>query len=771
MYLQEFENKKHSYIYIREHESYIQYNIVKIGRTKLIPERNMLYKTSEYYSGKFVRIYEVKFNEDIKIEYNLKKYFKYLHRIKNGGTEFYDKQIINEIEDFFSKFNYSFRLLSEEEINKKLLDYLIRENQKYIKKINDLILSYILKKRQIKKSVIIIKRFILKYIKTFKKNKDINNLIINEIPSPDLLTSIQPFPYQTEIINNSIEYFQTNDKGILVLSCGVGKTFTSLWVTKGLLSKKILIGVPNLLLIKQWYNDVLTIFPNYDKSKILIISGEINNQSIEYFLKKNLNDCIILTTYASAFKIYQITEKLQYSFDMKILDECHHLTCIDYSSIDKENSRQFIMTLEISSTKQLALTATLKEIECELVNCKTISNTNIDFFGEIIERRCLYWAIHEKVVCDYIINVIETKESEITEDINTLSIQKDEDKKLLLAAYAGLQSLLTNNTHHILIYCNKIDNTIKIKKYIKYLLKNKIFESLKENMYYDNYHSEQNSFELKTSLNNFLSSPKGILSCVYGLGEGWDCKKLDGVVFAENMSSSIRIVQSALRSGRKNKDEPNKINKLILPILDLKNLIDKENPDFQKLRQIIWQMAWEDENIIEKIFISNFDETNKNKGGSVNHPSDKEENNTSIILTGLKQIERPPGISYNRAKFILAKNNIKSIQLYNDFCMKDNRFYKNPEEQYGTEFKGWVDYLSIEYKYYDKYDCVQKINEYLNLYQDLNNYTLNLSFICEELCKLDNNFPPFGTWIEYYDLNSLSDLIKIEIKLKKVKLF
>ena len=68
---------------------------------------------------------------------------------------------------------------------------------------------------------------------------------------------------------------------------------------------------------------------------------------------------------------------------------------------------------------------------------------------------------------------------------------------------------------------------------------------------------------LRCMLANFEKSKFGIISCVYCLGEGWDFPLLDGVVFAENMSSNIRIVQSALRASRKNKNEPNKITKIL----------------------------------------------------------------------------------------------------------------------------------------------------------------------------------------------------------------
>ena len=84
-------------------------------------------------------------------------------------------------------------------------------------------------------------------------------------------------------------------------------------------------------------------------------------------------------------------------------------------------------------------------------------------------------------------------------------------------------------------------------------------------LYYSNYHSEMKSKDQKEIINNFEKAKFGIITCVYCLGEGWDFPLLDGVVFAENMTSNIRIVQSALRASRKNKKDTNKKTKIIRP--------------------------------------------------------------------------------------------------------------------------------------------------------------------------------------------------------------
>ncbi len=55
----------------------------------------------------------------------------------------------------------------------------------------------------------------------------------------------------------------------MALICGVGKTLISLWIAKELASNTIIIGVPNILLLKQWKNTVNILFPDVP---ILIVS-------------------------------------------------------------------------------------------------------------------------------------------------------------------------------------------------------------------------------------------------------------------------------------------------------------------------------------------------------------------------------------------------------------------------------------------------------------------------------------------------------------------
>ena len=294
-------------------------------------------------------------------------------------------------------------------------------------------------------------------------------------------------------------------------------------------------------------------------------------------------------------------------------------------------------------------------------------------------------------------------------------------------------------------------------------------------LYYSNYHSEMKSKDQKEIINNFEKAKYGIITCVYCLGEGWDFPLLDAVVFAENMSSNIRIVQSALRASRKNKHQPNKITKIILPILNKDDWLENnENPDLKKVREVIYQMGLEDETITQKIKVFIIDiEKQKPK------PRVKEERKTIDELgeyddeltqkLRLKTIKRTTlGTSYEKARKIIADKNIKSKESYYKLCEKDNRLTKEPEIVFKGQFTNWIEYLSIERIYYDLETCKTKIGEYLLSYPEIKKHYLDLSFISNELCKIDALFPPNGLWVEYYNVKDLRDIIIITNKKKKI---
>ena len=722
------------YIYIRTNEYWDLYDAFKLGKTLSIPDREQTYITSEIKRGIYVMIIEIELIILDNIEKQLQTYFNELNlHIKfNAGIEFYKKEIINFIIPYFDTNNIKYKILSKDEIDgliRKIRIYDNSDNTSDDESIENI-------------------------------NEQIENIKLNN-------EKYNPRDYQETIIKNSYEYFKINEKGLLIIPCGVGKTLISLWITQELNSNTILIGVPNKLLLKQWKEVICVLFQSVP---YLIVSGGVDIENIMRFLENNQKKCIVITTYSSAHKVYTATQDTRFVFDMKILDEVHHLTTNNMRLA--HTTKKYIQMLNIPSVKQLSLTATLKQLESVCDEGIVVSNDNVEYFGEIIDRKCLLWAINENIICDYVIQTIITNEEQLEQQLSRFHIIEENDKRLFLSAFASLKSIFDGHSHHLLIYSNNKDNSLKLIQYIKMLLDDNYFDI--PDLYYSNYHSEMKSKDQKEIINNFEKAKFGIITCVYCLGEGYDNHNIDAVVFAENMSSNIRIVQSALRASRKNKHQPNKITKIILPILNKDDWLENNNnPDLKKVREVIYQMGLEDESITQKIKVFNIEVRKhtiliiKKYIDDVDNFGDYDEELT--IKLRLKTIKRTTlGTTYEKARKIIVGKNIKNKEEYFELCKKDNRLSVEPELTYTGQFTNWIEYLSIERIYYDLETCIKKVNELLILHNEIKKHYLDLLIVCKELCELDNNFPPNGLWVEYYNVKDLRDIIIIVNKKKKM---
>ena len=484
---------EHGYIYVRNHYAYDTYNAVKIGKTLNISDRNNNYKTSEITGGYFSLIIKMSFMHIDSVESKIFKEFKNFNiKYKDGGSEFYNKDILTKIIPFISSLNIKFEIINNPESMGELLK-------------------------------------------------------INTIELTKGTYGIYPRNYQELIIYKSKEFYKLKNKGVLVLPCGVGKTLISLLLYKYICSpdsSKLLIAVPNLIILSQWIRIINILFYNIP---YLTVYGLTSNKIINYFINNCKNNFIILTTYSSCYKIKNIT------FDFIILDEVHHLL--------NKNNKEFRKIFNIKAKKQLGLTATLK--------------TSIFELGNIIDKKNLQWGIENEIICDYLIYPI----------IHTNS------NKLFLTAKIALESIKNGTSNHILIYGNTTESVINIIKYINILNT----EYNISNILISEYTSEINSKTQSMILNNFCRSEYGIISCIYCLGEGFDLPILDTTIFCDNMYSNVRVVQSALRAGRKNVNKPNKLMKIIIPVLK-NDLVDSN-----KLIKIIYHMNNEDFYTLQKV--------------------------------------------------------------------------------------------------------------------------------------------------------------------------
>lgn len=714
--------QRKGYIYIRNHPAYDNFKACKLGRATNIPERDAQYATGEIKRGYFGVVYEFPNKYVCSVEQLLhRKFHKYNIRY-DAGQEFYNKKIMPLIEPYIASMRIPYRKLTRQEVAA-----MVRNNR--IKCLRKLIIE---KRWRVK---------LPKYTKAVATSSGV---------STETATSYIPRDYQNTMIEKAISHFREYNKGILIIPCGVGKTLISLWIAQKLHANTILIGVPNKLLLWQWKNVICTLFNGIP---YLTVSSGVRVEDVRQFLLYN-TQCIIITTYASSYKVYKACH--EFKFDMKILDEAHHLTT---NSIKLSPTKSYIRMLEIPMYNQLSLTATIKELKGTDENI--VSNDNIEYFGQIIDRKPLLWAITENIICDYVIQTIIADEEQLNEHTITYDILMNDDKRLFLSAFGAMKSIMCGHSHHVLIYANNRGNLTKLIHYIGLLLKNEYFDI--PELYYADYHGGKSRKVRDNIVSNFEKARYGIITCVYCLGEGWDFPILDGVVFAENMTSNIRIVQSALRPCRKDRTDEFKIAKIILPILNTDGWLDDDtNTDLKKVRKIIYQMGLEDETITHKIKvlkISIAKQTATQTHGVKRTEEFGEYNEALTDKLRLKTINRNRmDMTYDRARKIIAAEHITSKKEYYELCKRDSRLPEEPETEFKGKFTNWVDYLSIERIYYDFETCKCKVREYLIRYNIEHDY-MKISIICDKLCSIDKLFPPNDLWTDYYEVRDLRDII------------
>jgi len=105
------------YIYLRENELYDMHNVYKIGETTNILEKDVYYSKYEITKGLFKTIYEIDITK-LNITKNLLEYEFLKHCTKHNSEKFYNKQIINMIEQVLIKYNIQYKKLNKVDIDR-----------------------------------------------------------------------------------------------------------------------------------------------------------------------------------------------------------------------------------------------------------------------------------------------------------------------------------------------------------------------------------------------------------------------------------------------------------------------------------------------------------------------------------------------------------------------------------------------------------------------------------------------------------------------------
>lgn len=262
--------------------------------------------------------------------------------------------------------------------------------------------------------------------------------------------------HQVNAINNVFEGFKSHDRGILVMACGTGKTFTSLKIAEQLTddlggNARIMFMVPSLSLMSQtlseWASEVQVPFSAWSvcsdtkvnrkrrKREDLVDIATVDLKTPPTTDAKKLADSllkhqgdeglqVVFCTYQSIDIVHQAQElagKQWRDFDLIICDEAHRTTGVTLSGEDESAFTRVHDNTYLRAEKRLYMTATPRIFQPRVKNIAKekdailASMDDESLYGKVFHRLGFGQAVSLGLLTDYKVVVLAVPEDQITE--------------------------------------------------------------------------------------------------------------------------------------------------------------------------------------------------------------------------------------------------------------------------------------------------------------------------------------------------------------------
>jgi superfamily II DNA or RNA helicase len=245
----------------------------------------------------------------------------------------------------------------------------------------------------------------------------------------------KPYDYQVNASNNFIKHFAKNNRGILSMPCGTGKTMTSYLISNKY--KQIIILSP----LKQFAKQNLDRYTEYGyKNNTLLIDsdGERDIKQIKKFIQSN-KSFLISSTFCSVNCIQQI---LKYcSNPLIIIDEFHNL-----SKNNVTNEEDDFYKILNSDHLIMFMSATPRVYELE-----DVTDDTDHIFGDTFYNMTFTEAIEKKFITDYKIwlPALHEDNTKLNKELSIYEI----DDTIKAKCKFFFSCMLNNGSKKCIIYC------------------------------------------------------------------------------------------------------------------------------------------------------------------------------------------------------------------------------------------------------------------------------------------------------------------------------
>ena len=529
-------------------------------------------------------------------------------------------------------------------------------------------------------------------------------LLMNETETKEetkVKTEIKPYDYQIEASNKIINHLgdnNDNNRAILSMPCGCGKTYTSYLIANKY--DKVVIISP----LKQFAKQNMDRYVQYGRNNTLLIDsdgdGTRDIDKVNEFINNNAKFLISAT-----YKSVDILQQLNLTNCLIIIDEFHNLS---KNNVCNEEDNFYKLLKSINKFLLMSATPRIYELEDD------DENDNIDL-GETVYNMTFTEAIQKKYICDYKIWLPSIHED--NSDLNNVLINEiridDIDNELKAKCMFLFKNLLDHGSKKCILYCQDTNNLNDIKDCI---VKLNDFYSIDLNI--QEITSETSYKNREKILNVFESSNKiELLLSIRICDECIDIPACDSIYITYPSSCKIRTIQRLCRCIRKDEKNKFKIGNIFLWCNEYDKILNtisgiKENDVFfkDKIRLLrtnfmnkpeIDEKFIEDEKLIEKYILDikefrqyTFDErlemVKKYIDENGKRPSTIDKNKD------IQQLGR--WISMQQKNYKKKEYNMKNDKIYCEWTQFINEY----EEYFLTKEYIWFDTVNKVKEYIDK---------------------------------------------------------------------
>lgn len=404
----------------------------------------------------------------------------------------------------------------------------------------------------------------------------------------------KPRPHQKEAITAAVTGFKTNDRGQLIMACGTGKTFVTLWIKEKLLAQSTLVLLPSLNLLAQTLREWAfaastpyealcvcsdqTVGKNTDEAiqSVLDVPYPVTTDvaDVRAFLNQD-GAKVVFSTYQSSDVIAEAQTDLSIDdFDLTIADEAHRCAGKAESIFSTVLHQE-----KIRSKKRLFATATQRiyktniKSQAEERGVEVLSMDDKAAFGKPLHTLSFGESISRGLLTDYQVVIVGVDDSMIAEwiknrELVTTDTGVETDAESLAAQIALIKAMKDYDLTRLISFHSRIKRAEAFSADIKNMLsfvdeKNRPDGELWADFVSGAMPTDKRRTKL-SQLKSLETADRGLLSNSRCLSEGVDVPSLDGVAFIDPRRSSIDIIQAVGRAIRLSENK--KIGTIVLPV-------------------------------------------------------------------------------------------------------------------------------------------------------------------------------------------------------------